>query len=279
MQTWRLIDNGPANAATNMAIDEAIALASRLGHSPTTLRFYTWYPSALSIGYFQSIEEEIRLAHCKAQGYGFVRRPTGGKAVLHDQELTYSVAARADNSLFPKDLHGTFLVIAQAFIRGLDGLGIKAQVFGPESRRRQAISPQSSQACFATAMGFEIGVEGKKLIGSAQRRWREGFLQHGSILLEFHPEKLFDLLKFPDGKRRKQALDKAVQVVTSLSSILQKRLDPNRLKEGLIKGFEETLKIQVAPSPLAPFELELAQTLIQKKYGTDAWNLHRHQDP
>ena len=119
MQFWRLIDSGGADAPMNMAIDEAIALACQQGQSPATLRFYTWQPAALSIGYFQNVEGEIDLTRCKAQGYGFVRRPTGGKAVLHDQELTYCVAAKTDNPLFPKDLHSAFLVIAQALISGL----------------------------------------------------------------------------------------------------------------------------------------------------------------
>jgi lipoate-protein ligase A len=262
-----------------MAIDEAIALACRQGHSPTTLRFYTWNPPALSVGYFQNITKEVNLARCKAQGYGFVRRPTGGKAVLHDQELTYSITAKADNPLFPRDLHGCFLVIARAILCGLHGLGIEAEVFGKESPRRQPHASRSSQACFATALGFEIGVEGKKLIGSAQRRWRKGFLQHGSILIEFHPENLFDLLKFPDEEKRKQAMDNAVQAINSLSRILQKRLGINSIKEGLIKGFEETLNIRLIPSQLTSFEVELAQTFVHKKYGTSAWNLHRVQVP
>ena len=128
-------------------------------------------------------------------------------------------------------------------------------------------------------MGFEIGVEGEKLIGSSQRRWREGFLQHGSILCHFSPEKLFDLLKFSDESKRKQALARMASAVTSLSSILQQEMDLQPIKEGLIKGFEETLKIRLTRSDLTPFELDLAQRLAYRKYGTDAWNLQRRQTP
>ena len=275
--SWRLIDSGVADAAMNMAIDEAIALACLQGQSPATLRFYTWQPAALSIGYFQNVEEEIDLTHCRAQGYGFVRRPTGGKAVFHDQELTYSVAAKADNPLFPRDLHGAFLVIAEALISGLNHLGIQAQVFEYASRKRQSRSSPSSPSCFASAMGFEIGVEGKKLIGSAQRRWREGFLQQGSILCHFCPEKLFDLLKFSDESKRKQALSIVTRTVTSLSSIHRQEIDLKPVKEGLIKGFEETLTISLTRSELTPFELDLAQQLAHQKYRTDVWNLQHRQ--
>jgi lipoate-protein ligase A len=275
MQTWRLILNGPANAAANMAIDEAIAMACRQGHSPPTLRLYSWHPPALSVGYFQNIEKEIDLGRCKSEGYGLVRRATGGKAVLHDQEITYSVSARTDNPLFPKDLGGTFLVIARAFIHGLQGLGIRPQVFGIESQRRRPDAFQGAQACFATAMGFEIGVERKKLIGSAQRRWKDGFLQHGSLLLEFHSEKLFKLLKFSDEEKRQQAMEKTSRAVTSLCSLLQRNPDPVHLKEMIIKGFEETLKIRLVPSQLTSSEKEAAQILIQRKYGNDDWNLQR----
>ena len=128
-------------------------------------------------------------------------------------------------------------------------------------------------------MGFEIGVDGKKLIGSAQRRWRDGFLQHGSILCHFDPGRLFNLLKFSDEGERAQALAKTARVVTSLSSILQGQLDIHRIKEGLIRGFENALNIRVMPSQLTPFELKVAKNLAVKKYGTDAWNLQRHQVP
>ncbi len=278
-ETWRIIDNGPADPAINMAVDEAISLACRQGQSPTTLRFYTWRPASLSIGYFQNASAEIDIERCKAQGYGFVRRPTGGKSVLHDQELTYSVVARADNPLFPKDLHSSFMVIAQALILGLDYLGIEGQVFGSTSPQRRTRSSEVSPSCFASAMGFEIGVDGKKLVGSAQRRWRDGFLQHGSILCRFDPGQLFNLLKFYDEGERTRALAKTAKTVTSLSSILQDQPDIHHIKEGLIQGFEEALKIRLMPSQLTPFEWDMVQSLARKKYGTDAWNLHRHQVP
>jgi lipoate-protein ligase A len=278
-ETWRLIDTGPADPAINMAVDEAISQSCREGQGPTTLRFYTWRPAALSIGYFQNASAEIDLEQCKAQGYGFVRRLTGGKSVLHDQELTYSVMARANNPLFPKDLHRSFMVIAQALISGLDYLGIQAEVFGQISTKKQRRSQQISPSCFASAMGFEIGVDGKKLIGSAQRRWRDGFLQHGSILCHFDPEQLFNLLKFSDESERTQAIAITAKTVTSLSSILQDHPDIHQIKKGLIQGFENALKIRLMPSELTPYERDLAQTLAREKYGTDDWNLYRHQIP
>jgi lipoate-protein ligase A len=260
-----------------MAMDEVISLGCRQGQSPTTLRFYTWQPASLSIGYFQNASAEIDLERCKTQGYGFVRRPTGGKSVLHDQELTYSVVARMDHPLFPKDLHRCFLVISQALILGLNYLGIEGQVFGSASSKKRMRLSEVSPSCFASAMGFEIGVDGKKLIGSAQRRWRDGFLQHGSILCRFEPRQLFNLLKFYDEAERTRAAAKAAKTVTSLSSILQDQPDMRRIKEALIRGFEEALKVRLMPSQLTPPEWDMVRNLARGKYGTDAWNLHRRQ--
>ncbi len=275
MQNWRLLLTGPAEAQTNMAIDEAIALACRNGQVPTTLRFYTWKPAALSIGYFQKAESEIHLDRCRKQGYGFVRRLTGGKAVLHDQEFTYSLVSRTDNPLFPKDLYGSFLVFANALVYGLGNFGVHAQVFGSRGSGETAKSRESAPACFGMSRGFEVGVDGKKLIGSAQRRWKEAFLQHGSILCHFDPDQILSLLVFPNESDRKQTRTEMLENVTSLNSIHRKEIDLDLLKKSLIKGIEETFQIKLIPSSLTSLEQELAHRLAKEKYGNDDWNLGR----
>ncbi|MEK6713694.1 MAG: hypothetical protein AABY41_05830, partial [Nitrospirota bacterium] len=192
MQIWRLINTGNNNGYYNMAVDEAIAIAVRDGKVPPTLRFYTWDPPCISIGYFQKLDETLMsFVHQR----DIVRRITGGRAVFHGNDLSYSVVSRTDNKLFPDNIKGTYTGIAKALIAGLRNIGINPDpieenpgekkgtgAFFP-LREKRLLSPFSPLLCFNTTLGHEITVNGKKLIGSAQRRWRDVFLQHGSILI------------------------------------------------------------------------------------------------
>src|SRR3990170_3798109 len=176
MQTWRIIDTGKHNGYYNMAVDEAIAIAVREGRVPTTLRFYTWDPPCISIGYFQKPDESLN--GC------IVRRITGGRAVFHGSDLSYSVVSRTDNTMFPKNIRGTYSAIAIALTAGLRHLGINPDpVDGNKSRKDSTAEYHKTRLCFNTAIRHEITVHGKKLIGSSQRRWSDVFLQHGSILV------------------------------------------------------------------------------------------------
>ena len=274
MKNCRLIEQGAAGAAVNMAVDEAVATACREGESPLTLRLYEWSPAALSIGYFQDTHQEVDLDRCKALGRTLVRRVTGGQAVLHDEELTYSLSARTDDPLFPKDLHGTFMTIAKGLISGLRLMDIRAEIMCHPDLPA-AGTYQSSPSCFMTALGFEIGVAGKKLIGSAQRRWKDGFLQHGSILCTHHPERLVELLKWPSEEKKEEALAKLGQAATSLSEILGSKPDSHSLRVVVVKGMEETLGVRLIPGALSADEKELSRKLLEEKYGSDSWNLKR----
>jgi lipoate-protein ligase A len=188
VNAWRFLDNGPATAAENMEIDEELLREARKTDTLPVLRFYSWSPSAVSLGRFQDAERSVNAEACRRRGIDIVRRITGGRAVLHCDELTYSVIARSDYGLFPNDVLGTYKVIAAGLLSGLRGLGIPAEMVSRSGRHAGLVKSSSQEpACFSSPSWYEILVQGRKIIGSAQRRVGGAFLQHGSILIGYDP--------------------------------------------------------------------------------------------
>jgi lipoate-protein ligase A len=251
-----------------MALDEAMAQACGQGLVPPTLRFYGWDRPTLSLGYSQKTGDEIRMDLCAAKGIPIVRRPTGGKAVFHDRELTYSVSARTDDPLFTGGIGGTYRVIAEAFLAGLRLLGISAEMF----RNRLGRPPDHplSPSCFASPYGHEIAVHGKKLIGSAQRRWRDRFLQHGSILLSPSPEfeSFFRMTPIPTPPGGDPPF-------TTLEEVLGHPVSESTIRDVICRGFQETLKVDLQEGVVQPLEEEWAKRLEREKYGTEEWTFKR----
>lgn len=188
MSMWRFIDSGPSTAVRNMALDEELLRGATDPGALPVLRFYTWSPPAVSLGRFQDSERAVNAEACRRLGFDIVRRITGGRAVLHCDELTYSVIARSDSGLFPNDILGTYKVIAAGLLAGLSELGIAAEMV-PRSGRHAGMVKSSPHepACFSSPSWYEILVKGRKIIGSAQRRVGGAFLQHGSILIGYDP--------------------------------------------------------------------------------------------
>jgi lipoate-protein ligase A len=189
---WRLIDSGPGPGAWNLALDEAIFDAVRERRSPPTLRLYGWEAPTLSLGYAQDAARDLDLAACAAAGTVVVRRATGGRAVLHDREVTYSVAVPDGTPPFGDGIDAACRAVAAGLLAGLRLLGVDA-VLAPAARG--VASGPRHPGCFASASRHEILAGGRKLVGSAQRRSGGAFLQHGSILLEGHGERLARLLR------------------------------------------------------------------------------------
>jgi len=269
-ETWRLLLSGAGDAALNMAIDEAMVSAYRKGGMPPTLRLYTWREPALTIGYFQEISEELDWAACQSRKVSVVRRITGGRAVLHGQDITYSVVAGPHSPSFPtQTIRGTFLTISHAFISALDHLGLTAEAV--ESSSRNPKSP----LCFASPSWYEITCEGRKVIGSAQRRWREGFLQQGSVLLSFEPNEFYRLFRFETEARRLEMVIAAKTKVAGLNDFVKLPLSHRKVKEALVTGFEQALGVTFEEGVLTPEEIEEAHRLALEKYSQDAWNLKR----
>ena len=311
MQTWRLINTGVNNGYYNMAVDEAIAIAVREGRVPSTLRFYTWDPPCVSIGYFQKHDEshmspllkraEVDSLPFKGRarvGMGFpgvmlnrqiVRRITGGRAVFHGEDLSYSVVSGTDNMLFPKNINGTYATIANALIAGLRHFGIHPDpVEGKKVKKDSPTNYHKTVLCFNTAIRHEITVNGKKLIGSAQRRWPDVFLQHGSILVnratsENGPASVsleeLAALSSDDLMNRGLTNDhgnpvchpefisgsQTMQEQEILKQVQNDRVDG--LVASLSNGFSETLGIQFTTEDLSNYESELAEKLIADKYS------------
>ncbi|MBI5287034.1 MAG: lipoate--protein ligase family protein, partial [Deltaproteobacteria bacterium] len=185
MREWRLIIDLPRGGHENMAIDEAIFYACQDGLSPSTVRFYGWIQPTLSLGFSQKVVG-LYVSRCQDLGIPVVRRITGGGAVLHDKELTYSIICKRDEPLFREGILGAYRIISGCFVSALKGIGVKAE---SRVKSRESRVEKNEYSCFHTPSRFEVVVEGKKLIGSAQKRSSNAFLQHGSILFDVDVDK------------------------------------------------------------------------------------------
>lgn len=270
---WRLLVTGFASGPANMAIDEAIAEAHARGLVPPTLRFYGWTPAAVSIGYFQKMAEEVDLAACRELRIDYVRRPTGGRAVLHDDELTYSVVI--SESLLLGDVIQTYRVLSQGLLAGMRSLGANAEMVSLEGQTAQEkLEAMSSAACFNSPSWYEVVVGGKKIVGSAQTRKEGMILQHGSILLGMDADKLFTVLKTPE-KLRLRLVRAFLSKATSLNEALGRTVSWEEAWKAVADGFVEALSLDIHRGKLLPWEEQRAKELEREKYASDAWNLRK----
>jgi lipoate-protein ligase A len=256
-----------------MAEDEAIFLESRQRPSPT-IRFYTWLVPTVSIGYFQQIGRDIDLAACLGRSVDLVRRPTGGKAVLHEHDWTYAVAGRHGQNGFPDDILGTYRIISRCLIAGLNELGLEA---GMAEEGRTAAETPAGASCFSAPSRYELLVKGRKICGSAQVRSRGSFLQHGSLLLDFDPLRTGEVLLSGAGGRDRQ-IDHLKRSVTSLRQEGVTPPDGEAICRIMKKAFETELDIALEEGALTPREEALKNELLHEKYGSDQWNLKGGMD-
>lgn len=276
IETWRFIDSGNGSAAFNMALDEALLNWQSKGEIPPVIRFYGWNPATLSIGYFQKAEKEIDLAAIKNQGLGFVRRPTGGRGVLHEHELTYSVIVSESHPKMPKTVTEAYRVISEGILKGFHQLGLEAYFAVPKStEERQALKSPHSAVCFDAPSWYELVVEGRKVAGSAQTRQKGVILQHGSILLDLDEDKLFSLFKYPN-ERIKERMQKAFKnKAVAINDISPRRITLEEAKIAFHKGFEEGLDIHLEPYELTAAELEYVHSIAKERYESNEWNFMR----
>jgi lipoate-protein ligase A len=244
-----------------MALDEAISEAVRKKMSPPTLRLYSWNAPSLSIGYFQKASD-IDIEYCDKNNYPVVRRMTGGRAILHDAELTYSISSPLDSSVFRNSLMENYTIISNALVSAFQANGINAE----SSFKRKKNSAHKNAACFRSVSYGEITVNGKKIIGSAQKRFSSGFLQHGSILLDFNAAELGRTLKY-NGKEGFNEIGSIKEHCPGISLA--------GLKRSLKEAFESDLKIKMVSDTPNKFELDLAKELETNKYSTREWNFRR----
>ena len=223
-----------------MAVDEAVFREGIRRKAPPTLRFYGWRVPALSIGYFQDSEKEVDIEACRKFGVEIVRRPTGGKAVLHEQELTYAVIAGADSPLFPPDILDNLSRDQRLHRRGSGRIGIRAEM---EADGRRAPDGTLRSSCFSFPSRYELLVGGRKICGSAQMRSRGVFLQHGSLLMAFDPLRTCAVM-LPHRDREKQMPIGCGMRLPPSGSRRGRRSDEESLCRVLREGFDRTLGIR-----------------------------------
>ncbi|QUL98943.1 MAG: lipoate--protein ligase family protein [Candidatus Fermentithermobacillus carboniphilus] len=269
----RLLIHGSMRGKFNMAVDEAIQRACQRGEVPPTLRFYAWDPACLSLGYFQDVEREVNLDGLREIGADLVRRPTGGKAVLHDDELTYSVV------IPEKDLKGsvleTYQELSKALVRGIVSLGIPAELAALEHGVTMRDQRFRQAACFSAPSWYEVVASGKKIVGSAQVRKNGVILQHGSIPFVFDSRKVTKCLKTSSPEHAAKIESMLSRKAAGLCQILGRRISRDELQRHLILGFQETLGWEIVPGSLTRDEILEAVELSQEKYGKDRWTLER----
>ena len=258
--TWRLIRSPGVDGVTNMAVDEAILRAVAAGEAPPTLRLYAWDPPALSLGRGQPVDDVERGA-VEAAGYGLVRRPTGGRAILHIDELTYSVTAPEREPRVRGGVVESYRRLSAGLVRGLALLGVEEIVADERVENRGAEGP----VCFEVPSDYEITVSGRKLVGSAQMRARGGVLQHGAVPLYGDIVRICPLLSgHPDPARVR---DRA----TTVSRAVGRHVGWEEAAEAVARGFAEALNLRLAPGELTDGERAQAQDLRVEKYATTEW--------
>jgi lipoyl(octanoyl) transferase len=258
---FRLLVTAPLDGAANMALDEALLLSRLAGEGPPTLRFFSWDPPTLSLGYGQPLDGRVDLAAAAQLGLGVVRRPTGGSAILHegpDLELTYSVTAAAGDFEGADDLLATYQWIGRALEAGLNALGAPVAMVSV-----QPSDPRSMPAfCFARTGSYELEAGGRKVVGSAQRRQGAGFLQHGAVMLGADPARLARV--FPSSRD-------PLAGMTTLEAVLGRRPSFDETQASLAEGFRRVHGVTLEPGGLAEGEVARMETLTRDKYGTAEW--------
>lgn len=272
---WRVITSGIGRAADNMAIDEAIVKAHAAGQVPPTIRFYGWQPAAVSLGYFQKAAAEVDLAECRRLGIDVVRRLTGGRAVLHDTELTYSIVVSEKHPLVPTTITASYRLFSQGLMDGLKLLGIEAQMTMPRSAYGQTKRQPASAACFDAPSHYEVTFDGRKLIGSAQVRKEGVVLQHGSLLLRFDPAKVAAVLNLPTPEAKDKLAAMLGKRAISLAHAAKREIGWEEACQALQSAFGPALGIELEADSLTQAEQAMAQELAAGKYTQDSWNMLR----
>ncbi|MFC5652802.1 biotin/lipoate A/B protein ligase family protein [Paenibacillus solisilvae] len=278
---WRFVHTGSRSPEENMAIDEAMLIAHSEGRTLPSVRFYGWNPPTLSIGYFQRVHKEIDVSRVMENGIGFVRRATGGRAVLHDQELTYSIIVSESYPGMPANVTDAYRVLSMGLLYGFQKLGLHAEMTGlaAQDSPQQVEKGITSPACFDSPSKYELVLEGKKIAGSAQMRARGMILQHGSVLLDLDTDLLFRLLLFKDVKAREEIKQTFDQKAAAINPCLQSKngspVTIREVEEAFRQGFAEGLETEFIVEKLSGYEEELAAKLVREKYGTQEWNFRR----
>lgn len=252
-----------------MAVDEALAEAVAAGASPAVLRLYRWSPPCLSLGASQPYEV-ANAGFCAAHGVQVVRRPTGGRAVLHHHELTYLVAAPLGREPLGRELQGAYAVVCRALVAALRRLGVDANLAGAVPGEA-LIRPTQAIPCFIGPAPGEVVAGGRKLVGSAMRRLGDSILQHGSILLGWDGALQAGCLGLGSGAELRAA-------VVTLAEVLGAAPPDEELAAALAAGFEEVLGAEFESGTLTGAERARAEILRRERYASPRWTVERRRE-
>jgi lipoate-protein ligase A len=260
---WRLLPSPPASGASNMALDQTILESAAAGDCVPSLRFLRWSPPVLSIGRFQPLDDIYRPA-CAAEGIEVVRRPTGGKSILHLDDFTYSIVIPRGIAL-PDSVVDAYRFICRGILRALEHLGLDAAIQPRDSMDYR----QAGGACFAASTQADLEYDGHKLCGSAQVRRGGALLQHGSILLEDHSELLFKLLHFADEDERGRCHHAYRRRCIALNEI-NRLYEWPQLEKSFLRGFSEAFGVKIAEGRLSAWENE-RWAILTEAYLSESW--------
>ena len=266
MDTWRLIITPPARGAWNMALDEAILEHVGYGDSAATLRLYAWEPACLSLGHAQPFAD-VDVTRLQERGWEVVRRATGGRAILHTDEITYSVIAPNDEPRVAGTVLESYNRLAQALLLAVKELELPVEV--KEGRVTDGSIP--NPVCFEVPSTYEITVTGKKLIGSAQARKKEGVLQHGSLPLAGNLTRICQTLVFESEAARESASKRLLERATTVESALGRQVSWETAAQAFVHAFETQLGLSLIKGELSESELKRTEELVKEKYAHPSW--------
>ncbi|PTE68268.1 octanoyltransferase [Staphylococcus devriesei] len=270
-EVWNFINTGSHDPYYNMAMDEALLNFVSRGEIDPVIRFYTWNPATLSVGYFQRLTKEIDIDKVKEKGFGLVRRQTGGRGVLHDKELTYSVIVPESHPNMPSTVTKAYRVISEGLLEGFKLLGFEAYFAIPRSKEeREKLKQPRSAVCFDAPSWYELVVEGRKIAGSAQTRQKGVILQHGSLLQDVDVDELFDMFTFKNDRLKEKMKKAFVDKAVAINDISDRHITLEEMEQAFEEGFKKGLGLEFKPLTLTEEQLAEVREL-EEKYRSDEW--------
>lgn len=271
--TWGLLHSGYHEAAINMALDESLLNWHSEGKIPPVLRFYGWTKPTLSVGRFQNIERTINLTALERYGCTFVRRLTGGSAVLHDDELTYSITVSEEKSYISDSIRMTYFNLSKGIMAGFKELGINADYSMP----REHFEKGNTAVCFERPSDYEMLVERKKISGHAQVRKKGVLLQHGSLPFSMDKQMLFDLFHFSSEKMREKQRTVFSNKAITMNEAAKDKITYEVAAKAFQHGFEKELNLEFLPLELSNAQWDEVYELANSKYKSDEWNFKKRK--
>ena len=264
---WRFIISNYAEGSWNMAVDEALLSEASSANSPPTIRVYGWEPPCLSLGVAQPISD-IDLDRLQQNGWSIVRRPTGGRAILHTDELTYSIIAPKDHPLVEGSILESYQRLSNGLLNTLILLGVDALA---QKQYSPSAPADNGAVCFEVPSNYELTISGKKLIGSAQARKYDGVLQHGSIPLFGDISRIVDALKYANETLREEAKYRVLSRAATVESVSGKKFTFEEAALLFRQAFQTEFNLDYFEGTLSDDEIRLATDLQQSKYASKTW--------